>query len=283
MGKAGSGYKKPAGKKKAFSKKDIIYTSLVAAAVIILIAVLAIVINNDDFIRTKNGRLQMDDNWLIAQFAKNNGTNYYQIGEVGDIEGFELGSESAGNTLKTFTPYDLTNNVTVVYVGASASNYAQMAAYMSASTALSFGNEAYVPVEMELCGRDALYVYCVNEPSADEETAEEADETAEETTDEATDETVDETTEETTDETAEEYVDETADETVEETSDEAVEETAEETEASDGEVANIIYAFIEYDDERCIFIQFNTMEKITEDEGKAFIETVADAITVIDR
>ena len=45
----------------------------------------------------------------------------------------------------------------------------------------------------------------------------------------------------------------------------------------------MLYATIEYDDERCIFIQTNTVEEITEEEGKALIETIANAITIIER
>ena len=251
MGKAGSGFKKPV-QKKAFTKKDIISVSALVAVVAVLIIVFAIVVSSDDFIRTKNGRLQMEDNWLIAEYAKNNGTKYYQIGEVADIEGFTLGTESAANTLKTFYPDDVNNNIAVIYVGGTVSNHAEMAAYLSAYTAASFGSEAAIPELTELCGREAYYVHCLTTP-------------------------VEEATEETTEEAAEEVVEETTEEATEETT----EETVEDIYNSNPEC--MIYATIEYDDERCIFIQTNTVEEISVEEGKALIETIADAITIIER
>lgn len=247
MGKAGSGFKKPAGKKKAFTKKDIIYTSLIVAAVVIFIAVLAIVISNDDFIRTKGGRLQMEDNWLIAEYAKKNGTKYYQIGEVADIEGFTLGTESAGNTLKTYHPDDMTDNTAVIYVGATVSNHAEMAAYLSALTSASYGCEAAVPELTELCGREAYFVYCLTDPveAPAKETADEADEEASEETEDTADETAG---------------------------------------AGESDLPGcMIYATIEYDNERCVYIQTNTVEVVSEEEAKALIDTIADAITITDR
>ena len=259
MGKAGSGFKKPV-QKKAFTKKDIISVSALVAVVAVLIIVFAIVVSSDDFIRTKNGRLQMEDNWLIAEYAKNNGTKYYQIGEVADIEGFTLGTESAANTLKTFYPDDPTNNVAVIYVGGTVSNHAEMAAYLSAYTAATYGNEAAMPQLTELCGREAYYVHSLTAPI---------------------EEAVEETTEEAAEEAAEEVVEETAEEVVEETAEETADETVENIYSNDP--ACMLYATIEYDDERCIFIQTNTVEEITEEEGKALIETIANAITIIER
>ena len=283
MGKAGSGFKKPAAKKKAFTKKDIIYTSLIAAAVVIFIVVLAIVITNDDFIRTKNGRLQMENNWLIAEYPKNNTTRYYQIGEVGDIEGFTLSSESAGNTLKTYYPDDMTDNVAVVFVGATSSNHAQMAAYLSAYTAASYGCEAPVPELTELVGREGYFVQCFpNRPmeaitdTAEETEAAETDETA--AADETTEDTEVTETEETLEETEVAETEETADETeVAETEEAAADETANELPGC------MIYATIEYDDARCIYIQTNTVEEVTAEEARELIYTIADAITIIER
>lgn len=257
MGKAGKGYKKPAGTKKAFTKKDIIYTSLIVAAVVVFVIIIAILVKNDDFIRTKNGRLQMDDNALIAEFAKNNGTKYYQIGEVDAIEGFSLGSESAGNSVKTFYPDDPSNNVAVVYVGATVSDYTQMAAYLSAYTAVSFENEAAVPEAIELCGRDAYYVHSLTAPIEAEAA-------------EATEEAAEEVTEEVTEEAAEEVADA-----------EITEENIENIYTNDP--ACMIYATIKYDDERCIYIQTNTVEEISVEEGMALIENIAESITITDR
>jgi len=290
MGKAGSGFKKPAAKKKAFTKKDIIYTSLIAAAVVIFIVVLAIVITNDDFIRTKNGRLQMDDNWLIAEYPKNNTTRYYQIGEVGDIEGFTLSSESAGNSLKTYYPDDMTDNVAVVFVGATSSNHAQMASYLSAYTAAAYGCEAPVPELTELVGREGYFVQCFpNRPmEAITETAEgtEAAETEEIA---AADETTEEIEVTETEETAEETEVAETEEAAEETEVAETEETeVAETEETSDETANelpgcMIYATIEYDDARCIYIQTNTVEEVTAEEARELIDTIADAITIIER
>ena len=250
MGKAGSGFKKPAGKKKAFSKKDIIYTSLIAAAVVIFIVVLAIVISNDDFIRTKNGRLQMEDNWLIAEYAKKNDTRYYQIGEVGDIEGFTLSTESAGNTLKTYYPDDITDNVAVIFVGATVSNHAEMAAYLTAYTSAAYGCEMPELYETELCGRNAYFACCVTDP-VEEETAEgETEET-----------------------------EETADENAAEAEDGIIQPVETDTDLP----GCMIYATIEYDDQRCVYIQTNTVEVVTEEDARALVDEIAAAITITDR
>lgn len=242
MGKAGSGFKKPAGKKKAFSKKDIIYTSLIAAAVVIFIVVLAIMISNDDFIRTKNGRLQMEDNWLIAEYPKKNATRYYQIGEVGDIEGFTLSTESAGNSLKTYYPDDITDNVAVIFVGATVSNHAEMAAYLTAYTSAAYGCEMPELYETELCGRDAYFACCVTDP-------------------------------------VEEETEETSDENAAEEEDGIIQPVETETDLP----GCMIYAAIEYDNERCVYIQTNTVEVVTEEEARALVDEIAAAITIIDR
>lgn len=267
MGKAGSGFKKPV-QKKTFTKKDIRILSLAAIAIIAVIVILAIVIKNDDFIRVKNGVLQMEDNWLIADFSRTgNSSQYYQIGEVGAIEGFTLGSESANSTMKYLWPDDEeTGNIHVIYVGTAASNYSSMADYLSITTSVSAGIDvAYEPADITCAGRDAKFVYCPTDPAAVAEwnaahpadTGESADETGE-----------------AGDIAAE---DAAADETAADSDGEAAGETGEETPGC------IIYACIDYDGERCVYIQVNTVNVVTEDEAKALVKTVGESITLIKR
>lgn len=265
MGKAGSGFKKPI-RKKTFTRKDVMILSLAAAAVIAVIVILAIVIKNDDFIRVRDGVLQMEDNWLIADFSKTGrSSQYYQIGEVDAIEGFTLGDESANSTMKYFWPADdETGNIHVIYVGTAASNYSSMSDYLSITTSVSAGIDvAYEPADMICAGRDAKFVYCPADPAAVAEwNAAHPAET------DGTEETA-----EIGDITAEDAADET--EAADEASD--ADETAEEAPGC------IIYACIDYDGERCVYIQINTVDAVTEDEAKTLVETVGKSITLIDR
>lgn len=265
MGKAGSGFKKPV-RKKTFTKKDVRILVLAAIAIIAAVVILALVIKNDDFIRIKNGVLQMEDNWLISDFSKTGKTSqYYQIGEVGAIEGFTLGEESANSSMKYFWPDDEeSSNVHVIYVGTAASSYSGMADYLSISTCSSAGIEvAYEPADITCAGRDAKFVYCPADPAAVAEwnaahpadTAEAADDTAE----------------------AEAADEDAADAPAADTSGEADGETDEETPGC------IIYACIDYDGERCVYIQVNTVKAVTEEEAKTLIETVGESITLIER
>ena len=244
MGKAGSSFKKPANKKN-YTKKDIIQVSVFVAAIVALIAVFAIVVSADDFIRTKNGRLQMEDNWLIAQFARKNGAAWYQVGEVGEIEGYTLGTESIGSSLKYLYPDDSNSNVVVIYVGAAVSDYESMQASLTANTITSYGiTDPTETVYLTLAGKDAVLNNCIiPELTADEDTADAVE-------------------------------DENADTT---------EETTEETPVDDGMPGSMIYACIDYDDERCIFIQINTVEAVTDEEAQTLVETVSEAITIIER
>ena len=279
MGKAGSGFKKPV-RKKTFTKKDVRILVLAAIAIIAAVVILALVIRNDDFIRIKNGVLQMEDNWLISDFSKTGKTSqYYQIGEVGAIEGFTLGEESANSSMKYFWPDDEeSSNVHVIYVGTAASSYSGMADYLSISTCSSAGIEvAYEPADITCAGRDAKFVYCPADPAAVAEwnaahpadTAEAADDTAEAADDMA--EAADDTAE------AEAADEDAADAPAADTSGEADGETDEETPGC------IIYACIDYDGERCVYIQVNTVKAVTEEEAKSLIETVGKSITLIER
>ena len=263
MGKAGSSFKKPV-VKKTFTKKDIKGIALICAAIIAAVLIIALLIGTDDFIREKDGVLQMEDNWLISAYSNTGKTGqYYQIGEVGDIEGFTLGTESAQSTMKYFWPTEDNEDFHIIYIG-TAGNYEEMADYLSANTNLTAGaNELYTPKDITCADRNAKFIYCVTDPAAVAEmNAENADETeaAEDTAEEAG---------EATEETAE------AAEATEET-----EEVAEETEESPG---CIIYACIEYDEERCIYIQVNTVEVVTEEEALGYIDMVGEAITIIER
>lgn len=270
MGKAGSGFKKPV-EKKTFTKKDIKILALTGIAIIAVIVILAIVIKNDDFIRVKNGVLQMEDNWLIADFSKTgNSSQYYQIGEVGEIEGFTLGAESANSTMKYFWPDEEdTSNIHVIYVGAAASNYSSMADYLSITTCVSAGIDvAYEPADMTCAGRDAKFVYCPADPAAVAEwNAAHPAETGEAADEDATDESP------------------AAGDTAAEAgnAEDAADEAAGTGETDEEAPGCIIYACIDYDGEKCVYIQINTVDVVTEDEAKALVETVGESITLIER
>lgn len=269
MGKAGSGFKKPV-QKKMFTKKDIRILSLAAIAIIAVIVVMALVIKNDDFIRVKNGVLQMEDNWLIADFSKTgNSSQYYQIGEVEAVDGFSLGDESANSTMKYLWPDDEeTCNIHVIYVGTASSSYSTMADYLSVTTCSSAGIEvSYEPADITCAGRDAKFVYCPADPAAVAEwNAAHPAETEDISDEAAADDTIAE------DDAAAEAAD----------AENAVESA--ETDESDNETPGcIIYACIDYDGERCVYIQINTVEAVTVDEAEALIETVGKSITLIER
>ena len=134
MGKAGKGYRKP-GRKHAFSKKDWIWTSVLAVAVITAVVILALVIRSDDFLRTENGKLQMEPNWLIANYSKTSTPQYYQIGSVGEIPGFTLGDESAYSATKYLHAQDENADAQLIYISGAASDYAEMAKYLSSKAA----------------------------------------------------------------------------------------------------------------------------------------------------
>lgn len=245
MGKAGSGFKKPANNKKT-NKKDILYISLVIAAIVAVVVGIAIAVASDDFIRVKDGIPQMDNNWLIAEYERKNGASYYQVGEVAEIEGFYM-VEAPGSSIKYIYPTEETNNVSVIYVGSSHSAYNEMLTSLNDSSVINYGlTETPAVIEMTIAGKNALMANCII-PHAEETEA--------------------------------------AEETAEEPSEEATEETADEHDhASESELpGNVIYACIDYDGERCIFIQANTVEAITDEEAQALVETIGAAITLIER
>ena len=132
----------------------------------------------------------------------------------------------------------------VIYVGAAVSDYESMQASLAANTIVSYGIEDTTEtVYLTLAGKDAVMNNCI----IPELTADE----------------------------------DTAD--VAEETEETAEETTDETPVDDGLPGSMIYACIDYDDERCIFIQINTLEAVTDEEAQTLVETVADAITIIER
>ena len=178
MGKAGKGYKKP-GKKRAFSKKDWIWTSVLAVAVIAAVVILALVIRNDDFLRTENGKLQMEPNWLVANYSKTSTPQYYQIGSVGEIPGFTLGDESAYSATKYLHAQDENADAQLIYISGAASDYAEMAKYLSSTAARLAGVDEMESVPFTCAGREALYsFYTMEETPAAETPAPDAEETA---------------------------------------------------------------------------------------------------------
>lgn len=243
MGKAGGNFKKPT-QKKSFTKKDIRAMAIIGAIIAAVVVVLAIVISTDDFLRVENGLVQMEDNWLVADFSRTGASyQYYQVGELGDVEGFTLGEESAYNDMKYLHPAEEDGMISVIYVGATRSNYAEMANYLAEGNAANFGVEYYEPTDISMQGMDGLFVYCVLPD--EEELAAEA------------------TTEpEATEAPAEE--------------DAAAEETDEDS------VTVIGYGVFEYDDEHCIYVQVNGDSTMTEEIAREYIRLVGESLTVIE-
>ena len=258
MGKAGPGYRKPK-TKKYFTKKDIISTSIIAAVVIAAIVIISIVISNDDFIRTKDGQLQMEDNWIISNYSDNSSKYmYYKLGEVGDIEGYTLGEGSAQSAIKVITADDENAEVPVIYIGTFEHNYATAADAM-----VTYYSETTGPIDTTVCGRDAKYITSFT-PATEEEP----------------------TTEEVLTEMAEEDM---AEETpAEET---PAEETASEETASDenadeaaaDEDLFVMIAYVDYDEDHCIYIQLNADRELAPEECEAYLKLVADQITLVER
>ena len=242
MGKAGKGYKKP-GKKRAFSKKDWIWTSVLAVAVIAAVVILALVIRSDDFLRTENGKLQMEPNWLVANYSKTSTPQYYQIGSVGEIPGFTLGDESAYSATKYLHAQDENADAQLIYISGAASDYAEMAKYLSSTAARLAG-----------AGREALYsFYTMEETPAAETAAPDATETASAETEE------------------------TAQPDAEETAQPA------EGEETEPVITSVAYDCIRYDEGHCVSIQVNVDGPITEEEAVRLLTLVGDGITFIQR
>ena len=268
MGKAGPGYKKPK-TKKYFTKKDIISTSVVAAIVIIAVIVLGVVISRDDFIRTKDGRLEMEDNWLISNYSNTSKTMYYKVGEIGDVEGYTLGAGSAQSPIKVLTADDENAPVSTVYLGTFEHNYTTAAEAM-----VEYYTETTGPIDTTIAGRSAKYITSFSA----------AEGTTEETSEEASEEVpAEEAAEETP---AEEPAEETAEEApAEETADEA--EAAEETVAVESPYAAedifVLIAYVDYDEDHCIYIQLTGNQELTTEEIDAHLAKISDRITLVER
>ena len=269
MGKAGKGYRKP-GKKRAFSKKDWIWTSVLAVAVIAAVIILALVIHNDDFLRTENGKLQMEPNWLIANYSKTSTPQYYQIGSVGEIPGFTLGDESAYSATKYLHAQDENADAQLIYISGAASDYAELAKYLSSTAAKLAGVDEMESVPFTCAGREALYSFYTREETPAAETP--APDATENTSDE---------TKETTAPDAEA----TAEPEAEETAAPDAEETAAPVEDEDTEpvITSVAYACIRYDDGHCVSIQVNVDGPITEEEAVRLLTLAGDGITFIQR
>lgn len=173
MGKAGPGYRKPK-KKKYFSKKDIISGIVILAVIAAAVAVLAVVISRDDFIRTVDGKLDMEPNWLVANYSNGSSTMYYKIGEVADIDGYTLSESSAQSAVKTFTPDSEDVLIKGCYFGSLASDYATAVDSMA-----KFYTDITGPVDITCAGRNAKYItsFSPAETAETDETAVETEET----------------------------------------------------------------------------------------------------------
>ena len=248
MGTAGKGYRKPV-KKRAFSKKDWIWTSVLAVAVIAAVVILALVIHNDDFLRTENGRLQMEPNWLIANYSKTSTPQYYQIGSVGEIPGFTLGDESAYSATKYLHAQEEDADAQLIYISGAASDYAEMAEYLSSTAAKLAGVDEMACVPFTCAGRNALYSFYTMEETAAAATAQ---------------------PEETQEAPATEEAEATA-------QPEDAEATAEPV------ITSVAYACIEYDKGHCVSIQVNADGPLTEEEALRLLNLAGDGITFLAR
>lgn len=153
MGKAGPGCRKPKSRK-YFAKKDIISTTIVVAIIAVVVAVIAVMISRDDFIRITDGKLEMEDNWLIANYSESSRAMYYKVGEVGTIDGYTMDSGSAQSTIKSLTPDSDDALIKAIYVGTYGSDYKAMADQMAEIYSGVTG-----PVEITCAGRDARLIY----------------------------------------------------------------------------------------------------------------------------
>ena len=261
MGKAGSNYKKPASKK-AFNKKDILYTSILVAVVVIVIVVFSIAVSRDDFIRSKDGVLQSESNWLIGEYAKNNASGYYKLGEIGEMENLYT-VETNGSTIVYMMPSSEESTIAMAYAGTSNVNYAEFADALVLDCETSFGIEEIVPAEMTVSGKDALFIYAAPAETAADETA--ADETA--------------TEEAPAEETADDH-EHTDEEAAEHTEDDGHDHSDETEEAVNVPVA---YLLVDYDEDHCVLVELSCTAETTEEEARAAIDEIAAAITLEDR
>jgi hypothetical protein len=152
MGKAGTGYSKPK-KRKYFTKKDVISTVIVVAIIAVVVAVIAIAINRDDFIRVSDGKLEMEDNWLIANYSESSKALYYKVGEIGDIDGYTLDAGSAQSTVKSLTPESDDALIKAIYVGTYDSDYETVTDIM-----IERFKDVNGPFDITCAGRDAKYI-----------------------------------------------------------------------------------------------------------------------------
>ena len=223
-------------------------------AVITAVVILALVIRSDDFLRTENGKLQMEPNWLIANYSKTSTPQYYQIGSVGEIPGFTLGDESAYSATKYLHAQDENADAQLIYISGAASDYAEMAKYLSSKAAQLAGVDEMESVPFTCAGREALYsFYTMEETPAAETAAPDAEETASAET--------------------------------EETAQPDAEETAQPAEGEETEpvITSVAYACIRYDKGHCVSIQVNVNGPITEEEAVRLLTLAGDGITFIQR
>lgn len=281
MGKAGKSFKKPK-QKRYISKKETILTAVIAAVIIIAVIIVAITIHNDDFIRRKNGKYAIGKNWIVANYSKTNTPKYYKIGEVGEIEGYELQDSSENSLIKYIHPADEENaDIEFAYVGSVARNYTDV------MDSLRENYEGLAePVKFTCAGRDALFSYYEQSEETTEEGASDTDEEApaaegetsgtEEETPAAEEEASAADPESAGDESAEPDESDNG-ETAAGT---AAEETGDETEVS---ATYTGFAYISYDDSHSVYIQILAPEILSEEQAMSIFETIGAGITLTDR
>ena len=260
MGKAGKGYKKPK-QKKYITKRDTIITALILVVILAVVAVIAVQIHNDDFIRKKDGKYAIEKNWIVANFSKTNTYKLYKIGEVGEMDGYELQDSSENSLIKYIHPVDEENaDIEFAYIGSVTRNYKTIMESLKATY-----SDLAEPVYFTCTGRDAVFSYYqLPEDDSDEEDAETAVDT------EAADETAAEAAQDVAEEEPIDY--------------EA--EGAVIAASGDPTASQTLYngfAYIQYDEEHSVYIQLMGPKMLTEAEAQAIYETIGNGITLTDR
>ena len=225
---------------------------------VIAIVVFAILVSSDDFIRTKDGVLQMDNNWLVGEYEKKNNVGYYKIGEVGEMENFYL-VNAEGSATKYVMPAAEDSTITMSYVGSVNAGYTEFAEMLKTIYEIDESASA----EMTVDGNKALYIFSA---------AAETEEVAEDTEEAPAEETV-------------EDHDHSEEEEAEHTEDDGHDHSEHDHDHSEEIVLDVpsAYLLIDYDDTHSIMVELTCTAETTEEEARAAIEEIGAAITIEDR
>lgn len=171
MAKTAKKFRKPIKKKGFMSKRDVIITAILVVALAAVVTVLVKIADSDDFIRTKDGVLVMDDDWIIANYSKTGGSLYYQIGTLGAVDGFERDARYLKTPTQRLNPVDEASSVEYCMIGASAKSYVEMADYAVEFVLKEYDVAASEIYDIDLNGRNGKYVtYSTPDDDPEDET-----------------------------------------------------------------------------------------------------------------